>query len=221
MTATAPTPETVAAATARLGRTVTADQAGLLAAYLDQLVKWNRKMNLVGKADWKSVLETLVVDSLYLADFLAGLPLPDSPLTLDLGAGAGLPGIPLRALWQPGEYRLVEVREKRVLFMRSVLGRLSLPGTSVFHGRAEDVVDAAPENGGTAGEKADLILSRAFMPWKKLLELVRPMLAENGVLVILSNDPAPDGLPEGWKSGPSADYPAAGTRRYFWSLSPA
>ena len=221
MTATAPTPETVAAAAARLGRAVTPEQAGLLAAYLDQLVKWNRKMNLVGKADWKSVLETLVVDSLYLADFLAGLPLPDAVLTLDLGAGAGLPGIPLRALWQPGEYRLVEVREKRVLFMRSVLGRLSLPSTTVFHGKAEDVVDAAPESGGTGGKKADLILSRAFMPWKKLLELVRPMLAQGGVLVILSNDPPPNSLPEGWKSGAHADYPAAGTRRYFWSLSPA
>ena len=221
MTATAPTPETVAAGATRLGRAVTPDQAGLLAAYLDQLVKWNRKMNLVGKADWKSVLDTLVVDSLYLADFLAGLDLPERVLTLDLGAGAGLPGIPLRAIWQAGEYRLVEVREKRVLFMRSVLGRLGLPGTSVFHGRAEDVVGAARFSGGTDGKKADLIVSRAFMPWRKLLDLVHPMLAGNGRLVILSNDPAPDFLPEGWKSGPSADYPAAGTRRYFWSLSPA
>jgi 16S rRNA (guanine527-N7)-methyltransferase len=220
---TAPTPQAVAAGAARLGRAVTPEQAELLATYLDQLVKWNRKMNLVGKAGWEDVLQTLVVDSLYLADFLAGLPLPKEPLTLDLGAGAGLPGIPLRALWQGGEYRLVEVREKRVLFMRSVLGRLGLPGTSVFHGRAEDVTGAPENSGGTNGRSADLILSRAFMPWRKLLGFVRPMLAQDGLLVILSNDPppSPDELPGGWKCGGHADYPAAGTTRYFWSLSPA
>lgn len=223
MQASTPTRKTVAAAAERLGRHLTNTQAVLLAKYLDQLVKWNRKMNLVGKADWQTVLRTLAADSLYLADFLAGLDLPNDPLALDLGAGAGLPGIPLRILWQPGEYRLVEIREKRILFMRSALGRLGLPGTSVFHGRAEDVLDGSPETGGTGGRKADLILSRAFMPWKKLLVLVRPMLAEGGVLVVLSNDPQPepDTLPEGWRFGDSMAYPVAGTTRYFWSLSPA
>jgi len=208
----------VADAARRLGRPVDGPQAGLLAAYLDQLVKWNRKMNLVGKSDWVAVFDALVVDSLYLADYLAGLGLPDAPLTLDLGAGAGLPGIPLRALWRAGDYVLVEVREKRALFMRSAVGRLGLPGTTVFHGRAEDAVDAP---GGTDGRRADLVLSRAFMPWRELLGLVRPLLADGGVLVVLSNDPPPGELPEGWRAGQSKAYPAAGTTRYFWSLSPA
>lgn len=223
MITTAPTQKMVAAAVARLGRSLSVTQTKRLTAYLDQLVKWNRKMNLVGKADWQSVLKTLVVDSLFLADFLAELALPKKPLTLDLGAGAGLPGIPLRMFWQPGEYRLVELREKRVLFMRSVLGKLQLPGTEVFHGRAEDILDAKSDIGGTEGQQADVILSRAFMPWKKMLTLVRPMLAADGVLIILSNDPppGPDDLPTGWQSGKSTDYPVAGTTRYFWSLSPA
>jgi len=218
MTETNPTPKQVEAAAARLGRPVSAEQAALLALYLDQLVKWNRKMNLVGKADWKTVFDTLVADSLHLADFLAGLALPDAPLTLDLGAGAGLPGIPLRVLWRAGTYLLVEVREKRSLFMRSALGRMGLPDTGVLLGRAEDALTAP---GGTEGRPADLILSRAFMPWRELLGLVRPLLADDGTVVILSNAPAPESLPEGWRAGPCADYPAAGGTRYFWSLSPA
>jgi 16S rRNA (guanine527-N7)-methyltransferase len=215
------TPLTSAALTAAaraLGRPVTDDQARTLADYLTQLVKWNKKMNLVGPADWRTVFDKLVVDSLYLADFLDGLKLADTPLCLDLGAGAGLPGIPLRVLWPRGDYWLVEVRDKRATFMRSAVGRLGLPGTSVFHGRAEDALDRLTERGHQA--TADLILSRAFMPWPALLEFVRPMLSPGGTVVILANTPPPGetDLPPGWHLGDVAGYPAAGRERFFWSL---
>jgi len=214
MTTTNPTHHDVAEAAQRLGRPLTGAEAQSLATYLDQLIKWNKKMNLVGRSSWRDVFDTLVVDSLHLAGFLAGLKLPDSPLTLDLGAGAGLPGIPLRALWQAGEYHLVEVREKRSLFMRSVLGKLSLPATEVFHGKAEDVLEALGK------PTADLILSRAFMPWEKLLDFTRPMLPIGGLIVILSNDlpPAQSALPQGWELTASASYKAAKDTRHFWAL---
>lgn len=216
-----PDRERVLAAAERLGRAVDGEQAELLAVYLDQLIKWNRKMNLVGKSDWRTVFDTLVVDSLFLADFVSGLKLPDGPLCLDFGAGAGLPGIPLRAMWQQGDYWLVEVREKRVLFMRSVLGRMKLPRTQVFHGRAEDALDRL--EGAGHGGSADLILSRAFMPWPKLLDLVHPMLRNDerkGVAVILSNDPPPEegDVPSEWELADVASYTVAGSDRYFWSL---
>lgn len=215
---TNPTSDQVLAAANKLSRQLTEEQAVSLAGYLDQLIKWNKKMNLVGKSDWQTVFNTLVVDSLFLADFLEGLKLADKPLSLDLGAGAGLPGIPLRALWQDGDYWLVEVREKRSLFMRSVLGKLQLPGTNVFHGKAEEALSRLNDAGHDS--TADLILSRAFMPWPKLLDFVHDMLHEDGTLVILSNDPAPkqSELPQGWQLGDVASYPAAKTERFFWSL---
>lgn len=222
MADTHPTTDAVFEAARALGRSVQPGQAELLAAYLDQLVKWNRKMNLVGKSDWRTVFDTLVVDSLFLADFLAGLNLPDRPLSLDFGAGAGLPGIPLRVLWQQGDYWLVEVREKRATFMKSVLGRLRLPATNVFPGRAEDALDRLAQAGHQA--TADLILSRAFMPWPKLLDFIRPMLRADaeraGTAVILANDPPPaeSALPAGWRLADVASYPAAGGERYFWSF---
>ena len=222
MTDTNPAPESVLAAARDLGRPVDPDQAELLAVYLDQLIRWNRKMNLVGKSDWRTVFDTLVVDSLFLTDFLAGLNLADKPLCLDFGAGAGLPGIPLRTLWSDGDYWLVEVREKRVLFMKSALGRLKLPSTNVFHGKAEHALARLEKSGHHA--TADLILSRAFMPWEKLLEFIRPMLRNDadrtGMAVIMSNDPPPDesAIPEGWQLGDVAAYPAVGGERYFWAL---
>ena len=219
MTKTNPTAADVAAAANRLGRHIETAQAEPLAAYLDQLVTWNRKMNLVGPGKWQAIFDTLVVDSLHLADFLPTLDLPDDPLTLDLGAGAGLPGIPLRALWQAGDYWLVEVRQKRALFMQSVVGKLRLPGTHVFHGRAEAVMDHLAETGRV---RADLILSRAFMPWPKLLDFTRPMLSDTGTLVILANTPPPgaDQLPAGWRLGDAMRYAVARGERFFWSLHP-
>lgn len=203
----------------KLDRPVLKEQSKLLTAYLEQLIKWNKKMNLVGKSDWITVFKTLVVDSLHLADFLADNGLDKAGLTLDLGAGAGLPGIPLRCLWQEGEYQLVEVREKRTLFMRSVVGKLQLPGTHVFHGRAEDVIDHLEKE--MPGIRADLILSRAFMPWLKLLDFVRPMLAEGGSLVVLANGPAPseEEMPEGWQVAGESEYKAGGKRRCFWHIT--
>lgn len=208
----------------KLGRPIEPAQAELLTVYMDQLVKWNKKMNLVGPADWRIIFDSLFVDSLFLADFLAGLKLADKPLCLDLGAGAGLPGIPLRVIWQEGEYWLVEVREKRTLFMHSVLSKLKLPGTTVFHGKAEDALDRLSEAGHAA--TADLILSRAFMPWPKLLDFIRPMLRfdeeYSGTAVILSNSPPPDQaeLPSGWVLADVATYTAARKERYFWSVKP-
>ncbi|XXJ18390.1 16S rRNA (guanine(527)-N(7))-methyltransferase RsmG [Desulfovibrio caledoniensis] len=217
-----PNAEAVLAAARKLGRPVEPEQAELLAVYLDQLIKWNKKMNLVGPADWRTVFDRLVVDSLFLADFVAGLNLHERPLCLDFGAGAGLPGIPLRVLWQAGDYWLVEVREKRATFMQSALGRLRLPATSVFLGKAEDALDRLSRSGHQA--TADLILSRAFMPWQKLLDFIHPMLRKEpgrtGTAIILANDPPPaeSAIPDGWQLGNVASYPAVGSERYFWSF---
>ncbi|WP_415715279.1 16S rRNA (guanine(527)-N(7))-methyltransferase RsmG [Maridesulfovibrio sp.] len=189
------------------------DQARVLTYYLTMLVKWNKSMNLVGPQGWEEVFHSLIIDSLHLADFLDSLGLPPNPVSLDLGAGAGLPGIPLRTLWQAGDYHLVEARQKRSIFMRTALRVMKLPRTYVFQGRAEKI----PQT----NLPADLILSKAFMPWKDLLEFVKPMLAPQGRVVILSNDPAPseDELKIlGHALENSMEYQAGDKMHYLWSL---
>ncbi len=207
-----PSIEEVAAEAEALGRRLTPPQAGKMAQYLGQLVKWNKSMNLVGPKDWKTIFSTLIVDSLYLADALESLDINKEAVTLDLGAGAGLPGIPLRMIWQRGDYHLVEVREKRAVFMRSALAGLRLPRTMVFRGRAEE--ESLP--------LADLIISRAFMPWRDLLDFVEEMLKPRTIVTILANDAPPQAeeLPPGWKLKSGSSYPVDGKQRYFWFLSP-
>ncbi|WP_319763441.1 RsmG family class I SAM-dependent methyltransferase [Maridesulfovibrio sp.] len=190
-----------------------ADQARVLAYYLTLLVKWNKSMNLVGPQSWEQVFHSLIIDSLHLADFLNSLDLPEDPVSLDLGAGSGLPGIPLRALWQAGDYHLVEARQKRSIFMRTALRMMKLPRTDVFQGRAEKI----PQK----NLPADLILSKAFMPWKELLVFVKTMLDPQGRIVILSNDtpPSAEELEDlGHVLESSMKYKAGEKVHYFWSL---
>jgi 16S rRNA (guanine527-N7)-methyltransferase len=185
-----------------------------LAAYLGLLERWNRRTNLVGKQGWRSVLTHLAVDSLHLGPFLDTLALPDAPLTLDLGAGAGLPGLPLRCVWRKGHYHLVEPREKRAGFMRSALARMKIPRTSVFQGRAEDVFDSL-----LTRQPADLILSRAFMPWRELLDFAAPMLSPQGVIVILANEAPPSPAPAGWSPCSELTYSVHGSSRLFLAFT--
>lgn len=207
-----PSPEALAEEAARLGRTLEPDQAVHLAAYLEALMKWSRRMNLVSARGWRDALANLVADSWHLADFLRTQELPAAPLTLDLGAGAGLPGLPLRVFWDRGRYVLVEARGKRVSFMRFALSRMGLARTEVQGCRAEDLPDDCLP--------ADLVVSRAFMPWRELLGFVAPMAAPGATCVIMANEDAPaqGDVPAGWRLAGRSAYPAPGGERYFWSL---
>ena len=169
-------------------------------------------MNLVGARGWQDALHNLVVDSFHLAPFLDALPLPPAPRCWDLGAGAGLPGIPLRMLWTRGSYTLIEAREKRALFLGTCLAAHPLAGVEVFHGRAEHFMAGPPPR------QADLILSRAFMPWPELLAFVAPGLHAQGQVVLLLNAETVS-PPDGWTLTHSADYSVRGARRHFAALA--
>ena len=202
---TSPDAAQVAASAARLGRALTDGQAGLLAVYLGLLVKWNSRMNLVGPYGWPEMLENLIQDSWHLADLLQTLA-PGPEETLDLGAGAGLPGIPLRVFWDAGDYYLVEPRQKRAMFMEQAVAHMRLPRTRVICARME----ALPPSRRRAG----LIVSRAFMPWKKLLAEVRSLLAPAGRVLVMSNETSAETV-EGYVQECVRDYAAAGKKRYF------
>lgn len=222
----APAPGEVSGEAKRAGFKLAPEQAAALAQYITLLLKWNRAMNLVGRADWPGVFRDLAADSLHLAEFLKGRAMPPQPLTLDLGAGAGLPGIPLRVLWPEGDYVLVEVREKRAIFLAQTVAAMKLARTFVQHGRAEVALAGLAGLGlSQPRERADLVLSRAFMPWPKLLPLAAELLASGGRLVVLANEPPP--VEQGAELGAgllleaAQEYPADGRSRYFWSLAPA
>ena len=199
----------------RAGFSLEAEQINKLYFFLTLLIKWNKVINLVGLKNWVEIFRSLIVDSLYLKDFLLSLPLKKSPRTFDLGAGAGLPGIPLRIVWGAGEYYLIEVRNKRVVFMRNALSQMSLPKTSVLGMRVQEVPEELLP--------PDLIISRAFMPWPKLLPLARKLMSNpsdsSGSLVVMANTVPPERdqlVP--WRVKKIFSYEVQKKKRYFWAL---
>ena len=199
---------------AEAGFDLTNEASEGLALYLTMLCQWNTTMNLTGMQGWQDVCRNLAMDSLHLGTFLETLPLPGHPLTWDLGAGAGLPGVPLRLVWPHGQYYMIEVRAKRALFISSVLARLRPRETHVFRGSVEDFFPGQPH-------RANLILSRAFMPWPELCDLTASHLEDNGLLVIMANDapPADKELPGGWRLHAQHSYTVGAKTRWFWALA--
>ena len=200
-----------------IGFNLAEKEAGQLAEYLGLLMKWNKVMNLVGADSWESCLEKLVSDSLHLASYLKRRKdilfksLSNAAQIWDLGSGAGLPGIPLRILWQEGEYWLVEAREKRALFPATVLSRLMLPHTQAFHGRVENFMTE---------RMADLVLSRAFMPWEDILTLLNGKIREGGHVLFMINSPLSESfIPDGWCLKDVHAYKAGRGTRYFCSVA--
>ncbi len=177
------------------------EQSHHLKDYLDTLMLWNTRINLVGTLLWRETLAELILDSFYLADFIKSLPIAENPQIWDLGSGAGLPGIPLRMAWKEGDYTLVEAREKRALFMTNFLMKKPLVSTHVFWGRAEKFFAEQKEK----NVQADVIVSRAFMPYEELLEFVYPHVKQGGVILLMLNQQL-DTAPDLWRIEKSVSY---------------
>lgn len=205
------TPTALAGRLAASGfRPAPGELAGLF-VYMELLQKWNKVMNLVGPYDWTKMADDLILDSLHLAAFIRDLPLPAAPEVWDFGAGAGLPGIPLRIIWQAGNYTMVDSREKRIMFLQNALARLNLPGVRALADRAENFMAKA--------EPAHLLVSRAFMPWPKLLDLIRGRLAPGGAALFMALEKAPRDLPKNWRVLAETSYEIPAGIRHFWAVS--
>jgi 16S rRNA (guanine527-N7)-methyltransferase len=143
--------------------------------FSDELLRWNRRVNLTAITEPREVLEKHVLDS------LAVLPvLGEARSLLDLGAGAGLPGIPLALARQELQVTLVDAVAKKVGFLKHALAQLGLAGRARgVHARAE----GAPMKEGLP--VAEVVVSRAFMDVGAWLQLARPYVAPGGCVLAM------------------------------------
>jgi 16S rRNA (guanine527-N7)-methyltransferase len=138
-----------------------------LLAFAEELVRWNKKINLTAVATFDDVLEKHIIDSLAL------LRLPLSGSLLDIGSGAGLPGLPLKFVRRDLDVTVVDSAQKKVGFMKHVIAQFGLsPGARALHARA----DGLPDQEGLV--RADWVVSRAFkepIEWLRLgVRYVKP-----------------------------------------------
>lgn len=116
------------------GITITSEDAEALITYIDCILRWNKAKRIVGKQGFHEILEDLILDSI-----LPAIWLKDSPCLLDIGSGAGIPGIPLKIVLKDLELILVEPIIKKATFLKWVTRELRLSHVNVVMKRIQDV----------------------------------------------------------------------------------
>jgi 16S rRNA (guanine527-N7)-methyltransferase len=190
-----------------LGLPVDAAARDALGRYADRLLAWNRKVNLTAVTDPVELAEKHLVDSLALLPEVAG-----ARTLLDVGSGAGLPGIPLAVARPDLEVTCCDAALKKVAFVKAVAAELGLR----VRGMA---VRAAGDPAREGLPRADVVVSRAFADPARWLALARAYVAADGrVLATLGRDADEAALRA---AGTEAGLALASLRRFALPLSGA
>ena len=152
-------------------------QTDQLALYYSLLLEWNNKMNLTAITEPHEVAVKHIVDSLSAFD---GALFRDGARAIDVGTGAGFPGLVLKIYFPSMELVLLDSLQKRVKFLETVVSALDLKGVSCVHGRAEEAGRQKEYR-----EKFDIAFSRAVARLSVLAEYTLPFVRVGGSLLAL------------------------------------
>ena len=164
-----------------------------LARYATELEKWGRRINLVAKAPRPEIVEKHFTDSLALLPLLRH---GESRRLLDVGTGAGFPGLVVKIACPELPVTLLEPREKRVSFLRHIVRTLRLKGVDIVCGRLDDPRDFAARNG-----EFEQVVSRAVMDIAGFLELAAGVAAPGGRVYCMKGPRADEELHQ-WRARP-------------------
>lgn len=143
--------------------------------YYDLLLEWNQVMNLTAITEFNEVTDKHFLDSLALGKYVN---IKNIDTLIDLGTGAGFPGIPLKIMFPELEVLLVDSLNKRVRFLDEVIFQLKLKGIRAVHGRAEELAHQANYR-----EQYDLCVSRAVANLSSLSEYCLPFVKSEGSFI--------------------------------------
>ena len=143
--------------------------------YMNLLLEWNEKINLTAIIDPKEIILKHFVDSLTIAKYIK-----DDEKLIDVGTGAGFPGIPLSIVKENTEIVLLDSLNKRINFLEEVKENLKLENITTIHGRAEEFGKNKKER-----EKYDIATSRAVAPLNILLEYLLPLVKVGGKAICM------------------------------------
>ena len=172
----------------RLNIELTEQQWEQFERYRQELLDWNKRVNLTAIKDPEEVLIRHFLDSLSL---LMAYDRPQTRL-LDIGAGAGFPGLPLKIVRPQWEVMLLEATGKKVTFLEHIIETLQLKNVVAVHGRAEELAHKSEYRA-----KFDVVTARAVASLPMLLEYAAPYCRVGGEIILLKKGEIAEELEQG------------------------
>lgn len=157
---------------------ISQSQIRMFDIFYQLLIEWNKKINLTTITDYEEVIEKHFLDSCLLLKKCSRQRFQQKKV-IDVGTGAGFPGIPLAILLTDTEFILMDSLNKRIEFLSIVIKELGLTNVKLFHGRAEEF--GKDEN---FREQFDFCVSRAVASLPLLLEYCSPFVKVDGSLLL-------------------------------------
>lgn len=158
-----------------LGVVLSKEQIGQFLTYYEMLVEWNKVMNLTAITEYDEVMKKHFVDSISLCK---AYDVSQNASVIDVGTGAGFPGLVLKIAFPNLQVTLLDSLNKRVNFLNEVIAALGLTGVQTIHGRAEDYAKH-----GKCREQYDLCVSRAVANLSTLSEYCLPFVKVGGKFI--------------------------------------
>lgn len=159
----------------KVGIEVNENQINMFYEYMNLLLEWNERINLTAITDEKEIIVKHFIDSILVLEYIK-----DGSYVIDIGTGAGFPGIPLKIMNQSYNLTLLDSLNKRTIFLQDVVNKLKLKNVTIIHGRAEDYARDSKHR-----EMYDYAISRAVAPLNILLEYLVPYTKINGNIIAM------------------------------------
>lgn len=157
--------------------------------YMQELIEWNNKINLTAIIEPEEIIKKHYIDCLSIIKYIK-----DDNKIIDVGTGAGFPGIPIKIANKSLNITLLDSLNKRISFLNEIITKLKLSNIETVHARAEEYV----ANG--KREKYDIAVSRAVANLPTLLEYLMPYVKVNGICICMKGPKAQAELEESKKA---------------------
>ena len=145
--------------------------------YMKLLLEWNKKINLTAITDPEEIITKHFIDSLSIAPYINS-----NDTVLDIGTGAGFPGIPLKIALPQNSFTLLDSLNKRIDFLKIIIQELKLENIEAVHGRAEEFNKLTNKR-----ESYDVVTSRAVAKLNVLLEYMLPFVKIGGRCICMKS----------------------------------
>ena len=193
-----------------LGLTVSLPTQQRLLNYLELIAKWNRVHNLTAIRDIPTMISAHLLDSLSVATRLT------AQTVLDVGSGAGLPGIPLALIWPQTQVTVLDSNSKKTSFLQQAKIELGLDNLSVVCARSETW---------NPGVQFDLVISRAYSELADFVKVAAPLCKSGGVMAAMKGQRPDDEIarlpaPQKVRSIVALNVPGLNAERHLVLMEP-